>query len=284
MASRPPPASTPIHPRLLELAAQAGDSPFSTPDSVVTASSVDKTRQTEESQVSEDQSTSHDSSGESLGIRAARPHSSGFIDAGMSPPGTTSDSESSKTENMDGKHDSNDVSSSFGEHSAQACGSAHASQANTAGVAQTDSPPSAAADQSEDRLHQDHDHAGEKAGQSGAADSPDNHLTNLVKDPSSISGSKNRVVKFYSPPPPSLSSASLKRGDYYSDSATLNLPSPRLEPILEASTELSAGYKAAMMAETPLKQASSMRQTATVNRRLTCVFRQIVVISCHRDA
>lgn len=262
MATRPPPASTPIHPRLLDLAAQAVDSPSSTPGSVVTASSVDKTEDTDKS--CDDDSITNDSSGESLGIRARRPGSSGFVDAGESPQGTSS-SESSKSADMKSKssdeHASSDQSPIHTSHS-------HCSQPNPAAskVAQSDSLLQA--DQQPEDSHHHPDRAAEKAGRLETAPRPSHRITDLVSESHFISGLKGRPSNFYSPPPPSQG-ASLKRGDYYSDSATANIPSPRLEPILEASSEISARYRAAIMAETPLKHAPSMRQTALAGRRQT---------------
>lgn len=266
MTSRPPATATPIHPRLLELAgsnSHASDSPFSTPGSAINASSYDQTGDTPKSVMTEgnDSHTNNDSSGESLGIRARRPGSSGFIDAQESPQGTST-SDSSKTTEVDGQ--SSEIHACQKSHADS--GSNTALPAETGAVHVAQSVPVLPADQP--HLHRDR-HDGE-AGQRASSASSHSRITSITKESYFISGLNGRASAFYSPPPPFQGASSLKRGDYYStaaDAATANIPSPKLEPIPEASSEISGRYRAAMMAETPLKHAPGRGQNAALAAR-----------------
>lgn len=269
MASQPPPPhSTPIHPRLAELAAssQATGSPFSTPDSVVTASSYDKTAFTPGIASDADTSTDANSSGESLGIRAARPGSSGFIDAQESPP-PRSESDTSRntaTTSMTGKSEvhtmNQDASNSSLTPAIASSPDALALQLARSTLAGPDQPDG---DCKENQL---------EAEQPGTAVSSSDHhrIKDISKDNHFISGSTARAgvaaANFYSPPPP-LQGAFLKRsgGDYYPENASI--PSPKLESIPEVSGEVSK-HKATMI-ETPLRHDSGLRQSALAGRRAT---------------
>jgi hypothetical protein len=206
-----------------------------------------------------DSHTNNDSSGESLGIRARRPGSSGFIDAQESPQGTST-SDSSKTTEVDGK--SSEMHACQKSHAKSGSDSALPAETGAVHVAQSVSVLPA----DQPHLHRD-GHDGE-AGQRGSSASSHSRIKNITKESHFISGLNGRASAFYSPPPPFQGASSLKRGDYYSTATdAANIPSPKLEPIPEASSEISGRYRAAMMAEPPLKHAPGRGQNAALAAR-----------------
>lgn len=252
-------STTPKHPRLLELAASSHpfDSPFSTPDSAVTASSVDKTGDTPAMHSEGDTRIDEDTSGESLGIRGRRSGPSGFLDAGESPQtGTHSESsESPQTASNSALH--------FPDDSASPARQAEASPDPAA--CHPVRPTELAADQPDVQENQEASHTSVVSSTTfdrARAKVKEAHLVPAVKYHSAIGAGS-----FYSPPPPPSGALSLKRGagDYYPDA--IHIPSPKLDSIPEVSGEISRHRIA--MAETPLRANNSLRLSALAGRRAT---------------
>lgn len=274
--------STPIHPRLAELAAnakaEAASSPFSTPDSAVTASSYDKTALTPGIASESENNFDADSSGESLGIRARRSGSSGFIDAQESPQ-THNDSNLSRntaTSSMTGKSETTSTKEASHEYALSESPSSSAlalqlARSNLLGP---------------DHAGPDENQPGAEQPASTAASTINQPVKDAVKDIHFISarsvgaasGAASAGNIYSPPPPPQAGNAFLKRGagDYYSDGGGASIPSPKLESSPEVSGEVSK-HKTAMI-ETPLRHNSALRHSALAGRRPTCVDS---IIACH---
>jgi hypothetical protein len=270
MASRPLPStsSTPIHPRLLELAAASAiDSPSSTPGSAVTASSIDKSEATRtlNSEYEDDDNVFLNNSGESLGIRARRPGSPvahySNINAAQGDvqrsPLQSEESDTSKT-----------TEAVSGDNSLSNDNEKHYPTPSKSPSVPPSSPSSHSA--SPDQLLP---HTGQEGNEENntrlSMTAPPSHLRikDITSQLSSFSLSTGRSSTVYSPPPPNQGTAnnggaSKRGGDYYSSEA---IPSPKLEPIPELSGEIS---RLKSMSETPFKQSASFqRQIALASLR-----------------